>query len=117
MTLLIYSRSVLPLSSRITLTFQQVDVEGSEFAVLKQVIDEARGRPLPFAQLQLEIHAWYAESELSFKDYLEWFELLESAGLRPFSEPSHPLPYGSMSLMMLCRVGTQFPVCYDPKST
>lgn len=34
---------------------KQVDVEGSEFAVLTQIITEAAGRPLPFAQLQLEI--------------------------------------------------------------
>lgn len=99
----------------------KVDVEGSEFAVLKQIVDAAKGmvhymclaeftkhglllpgEPLPFAQLQLEIHAWFPENEISFKDYLDWsvfattleleylssrllrFTMLEKAGLRAF---------------------------------
>jgi hypothetical protein len=39
-----------------------------------------RGWPLPFGQLQLEIHA----AQVSFADFLKWWEDLEQAGLRPF---------------------------------
>lgn len=38
------------------------------------------GEPLPFGQLQLEIHIWHK----SFAEYLTWWETLEAAGLRPF---------------------------------
>ena len=40
----------------------------------------ASGKPLPFGQLQLEIHIW----DRSFEYFLTWWEKLEKAGLRPF---------------------------------
>jgi hypothetical protein len=40
----------------------------------------ASGEPLPFGQLQLEIHIW----NKTFAEYLSWWEELEKAGLRPF---------------------------------
>ena len=36
--------------------------------------------PLPFGQLQLEIPTY----DKTFEDFLEWWETLEDAGLRPF---------------------------------
>ena len=38
------------------------------------------GEPLPFGQLQLEVHVW----DKKFTDFMKWWELLEEAGLRPF---------------------------------
>jgi hypothetical protein len=40
----------------------------------------ASEKPLPFGQLQLEIHIW----DMNFEQYLTWWETLEAAGLRPF---------------------------------
>jgi len=59
----------------------KIDVEGSEYEVLKEIVSRFSGQPLPFGQLQMEIHAW----EGNFTYWLEWWEILESAGLRPFS--------------------------------
>ena len=43
------------------------------------------GRPLPFGQLQLEVHVWGKK----FDEFLSWWEKLEAAGLRPFwTEPN-----------------------------
>jgi len=54
----------------------KVDIEGSEFKLLKQVIDEF-GDELPFTQLLLEIHM------NTFTSLYEFFNILERAGLRP----------------------------------
>ncbi|KZO98576.1 hypothetical protein CALVIDRAFT_28223 [Calocera viscosa TUFC12733] len=67
----------------------KVDIEESEFEVLAGICSHylALGRPLPFGQLQVEIHAW--SSTQSFGDFLAWWELLERAGLRAFrTEPN-----------------------------
>lgn len=67
----------------------KVDIEGSEFDVLGGIAQHylSRGLPLPFGQLQVEIHAW--DSTQSFADFLAWWELLERAGLRAFrTEPN-----------------------------
>lgn len=60
----------------------KIDVESYEFDALTAIVNEykARGQPLPFGQLQLEIHAWNKR----FSDFLQWWESLEEAGLRPF---------------------------------
>ncbi|QRW04843.1 methyltransferase domain protein [Ceratobasidium sp. AG-Ba] len=65
----------------------KVDIEGSEFDTLTSMIKyfKERGRPLPFGQLQLEIHA----DKITFAQFLKWWEDLEEAGLRPFwTEPN-----------------------------
>ncbi|KAJ8079363.1 hypothetical protein PM082_021867 [Marasmius tenuissimus] len=65
----------------------KVDIEGWEFGLLETLINPYMdaGKPLPFGQLQLEIHAW----DKSFEYYLKWWEMLEDAGLRPFwTEPN-----------------------------
>lgn len=65
----------------------KLDIEGSEFDVLDSLFEEYKGRPLPFGQLQLEIHA----GQISFADFLHFWERLEEAGLRPFwTEPNLP---------------------------
>jgi len=67
----------------------KIDIEGSEFTVLTQLVEFYRDRPLPFGQLQLEVHP---RSNIRFDKFLEWWEALETAGLRPFfTEPN--LPY------------------------
>jgi hypothetical protein len=40
-----------------------MDIEGSEFSTLVALIDSFEGRPLPFGQLQLEIHFGYTASQ------------------------------------------------------
>ncbi|KAG8815560.1 hypothetical protein FRC17_000663 [Serendipita sp. 399] len=65
----------------------KLDIEGSEFDVLDSIFKEYKGRPLPFGQLQLEVHV----GDKSFADFLHWWERLEEAGLRPFwTEPNLP---------------------------
>lgn len=60
----------------------KIDIESWEFETLATFVKSYRDRslPLPFGQLQLEIHAW----QKSFEDVLGWWEMLEEAGLRPF---------------------------------
>ena len=49
---------------------------------------------LPFGQLQIELHIWNQR----FADFLEWWELLEVAGLRPFhQEVCTPRAFFSLS--------------------
>jgi len=67
----------------------KIDIEGAEFATLEALLAAYADAPsLPFGQLQLEIHA--RDSEFSyFAKFLEWWEKLEAAGLRPFwTEPN-----------------------------
>jgi len=60
----------------------KIDIEGWEFDALSAIIKEykSHGQPLPFGQLQLEVHVW----KKNFTDFLSWWEMLEGAGLRPF---------------------------------
>ncbi|KAG8929810.1 hypothetical protein FRC01_003733, partial [Tulasnella sp. 417] len=63
----------------------KIDLEGWEFAALVPLFEAYRELPLPFGQLQLEIHA----NEMPLDKVLEWWELLEASGLRPFhAEPN-----------------------------
>ncbi|KAH7871996.1 uncharacterized protein C8R40DRAFT_1205426 [Lentinula edodes] len=65
----------------------KIDIEGWEFETLEELIKPylLSGEPLPFAQLQLEIHVW----DMPFASFLKWWEMLETAGLRPFwTEPN-----------------------------
>ena len=60
----------------------KIDIEGWEFETMTTLLNPyiASGKPLPFSQLQLEIHIW----SKTFAEYLSWWESLEAAGLRPF---------------------------------
>jgi len=65
----------------------KVDIEGSEFDTLSAIITEYQrlNKPLPFGQMQIEIHAWAH----TFVNFSKWWALLEAAGLRPFwTEPN-----------------------------
>jgi hypothetical protein len=83
-----YHRELLPLhkimakNGHMHIDILRIDVEGWEFAVLRQIVDEYRERneTLPFGQLLLELHGWNHH----FTDFLELWESLEGAGLRPF---------------------------------
>ncbi len=62
-------------------------MESAEFDTLTSLITPyvQSGKPLPFGQLLLEIHVWHKR----FPEFLTWWEMLEAAGLRPFSaEPN-----------------------------
>ena len=66
----------------------KIDIESWEFDTMTTLVDPyiASGKPLPFGQLQLEIHIW----DRTFEYFLTWCEKLEKAGLRPFwTEVSH----------------------------
>ena len=59
----------------------KIDIEGYEFDTLKEIVMPylETGEPLPFGQLQIEVHIWNKK----FSDFLSWWEMLEAAGLRP----------------------------------
>lgn len=65
----------------------KIDIEGGEFEVLIDLIKSYKeaGEPLPFGQLQIEIHALGK----SIDWMIQWWEMLEDAGLRAFwTEPN-----------------------------
>jgi len=67
----------------------KIDIEGNEFDSLSAFIDSFHGKPLPFGQLQLEVHVYPHGDWSNFPKFLGWWEKLETAGLRPFfSEPN-----------------------------
>lgn len=67
----------------------KIDIEGNEFDSLSTFIDSFHGEPLPFGQLQLEVHVFPGSTWNNFPKFLGWWEKLEAAGLRPFfSEPN-----------------------------
>ena len=59
----------------------KIDVEGYEFDTLKSMVQSyaESGEPLPFGQLQVELHMW----SVKFADFLALWEMMEAAGLRP----------------------------------
>ncbi|KAI0691827.1 methyltransferase domain-containing protein [Cytidiella melzeri] len=59
----------------------KIDVEGYEFDTLRSMVQPyiESGKPLPFGQLQVELHMWGKK----FADFLSLWEMLETAGLRP----------------------------------
>lgn len=73
----------------------KVDIESWEFETLSALLEHYvdSGKPLPFGQLQLEIHLW----NKSFAQFLTWWESLEAAGLRPFA--TEVRPHRSISFM------------------
>ncbi|KAJ7260905.1 methyltransferase domain-containing protein [Mycena haematopus] len=63
----------------------KIDIEGSEFSALRDVIRSFEGQPLPFGQMEIEIHIghiWEGMQTIGLFD--EWWTMLEDAGLRPF---------------------------------
>jgi len=79
--------SLLKMNGHTHIDILKIDIEGWEFETLTTLIKPylETSTPLPFAQLQLEIHLW----NKSFEEFLKWWEMLEEAGLRPFmTEPN-----------------------------
>jgi len=79
--------SLMKMNGHTHIDILKVDIERWEFETLTTLVKPyaASGKPLPFGQLQLEIHIW----NMSFAEYLQWWETLEAAGLRPFwTEPN-----------------------------
>lgn len=65
----------------------KIDIEGWEFETMTDILKSfsEKGLPLPFGQLQIEIHIWNKK----FDYFLKWWEGFEEAGLRPFwTEPN-----------------------------
>lgn len=60
----------------------KIDIESAEFSTLATIIKPylTIGKPLPFGQLQIELHLWHK----TFEEVLDWWQMLEEAGLRPF---------------------------------
>jgi hypothetical protein len=81
-------QSLMKLNGHDFIDLLKIDIEGSEFPALRALFEEYRGRPLPFGQLQLEIHAdrqpGVSGDKERFVEFLKWWEELEDAGLRPF---------------------------------
>lgn len=75
-------KSLMALNGHTYIDILKVDIESWEFetltALLKYYMDN--NEPLPFGQLQLEIHVWGKK----FNEFLQWWTMLEEAGLRPF---------------------------------
>lgn len=77
----------------------KIDIESWEFDTLTTLVKSyiEQGKPLPFGQLQLEIHAW----QKTFDEFLGWWEMLEEAGLRPFwTEVSPPILISLLELLL-----------------
>ncbi|KAJ7041152.1 methyltransferase domain-containing protein [Mycena alexandri] len=62
----------------------KIDIEGSEFEALEAVIKSFKGQPLPFGQMEIEIHINYRDYMNTIGAVDKWWTMLEEAGLRPF---------------------------------
>jgi len=82
-------RTLMALNRHDFIDILKVDIEGNEFDSLSTFIDSFHGEPLPFGQIQIEIHVYQEGNWGYFPKFLDWWEKLEAAGLRPFfSEPN-----------------------------
>ncbi|KAJ7906744.1 hypothetical protein B0H13DRAFT_2505244 [Mycena leptocephala] len=62
-----------------------IDREGWEFATLTAIIESFKGKPLPFEQMQIEIHPNYEPDHITTVGAFDkWCTTLEDAGRRPF---------------------------------
>lgn len=65
----------------------KMDIEGDEFPVLTAFMDAYKEKQLPIGQLLVEIHL--IGDNHTVQSFAEWWERLESFGMRPFSsEPN-----------------------------
>jgi len=79
--------SLMKMNGHTHIDILKIDIESWEFDTLSTLVKSylAADQPLPFGQLQLEIHIWSKK----FAEFLTWWETLETAGLRPFmTEPN-----------------------------
>lgn len=93
-------QSLMALNGHSHIDILKIDIESWEFetlnALIKSYVDE--DKPLPFGQLQLEIHVW----NMKFAEFLKWWEMLESAGLRPFWTEVRSYVSQLTSYLILC---------------
>ncbi|KAH8813738.1 methyltransferase domain-containing protein [Flagelloscypha sp. PMI_526] len=69
----------------------KMDIEGAEFKTLAALIASFEGQPLPFGQLQVEIH-FGSSGYKTIPEFAEWWKILEDAGLRAFwTEPNRKI--------------------------
>jgi len=61
----------------------KIDIETFEFETLKELLLQYGDRPLPFGQLQIEVHAWKSHFSKT-SELMSWWTALEKAGLRAF---------------------------------
>lgn len=78
-------RSLMAMNGHTFIDVFKIDIEGAEFDALMSFIAslELLGEDtVPFGQMQIEIHVWSPRD--GFRYFVEWWELLERFGLRPF---------------------------------
>jgi len=79
--------SLMKLNGHTFIDILKIDIEGGEFDALTSFIAAHAHGDLPVGQLQLEIHALHGHERFDF--FINWWESLEAAGLRPFwTEPN-----------------------------
>ncbi|KAK7055102.1 Methyltranfer-dom domain-containing protein [Favolaschia claudopus] len=64
----------------------KIDIEGGEFQALRDIIQLFDGEPLPFGQMQIEIHLAHDPKDHmeTIALFQEWWTMLEDAGLRAY---------------------------------
>ncbi|KAI9852649.1 MAG: hypothetical protein M1838_006106 [Thelocarpon superellum] len=62
----------------------KIDIEGAEYAALDAVMNEFQGRPLPLGQVIISMHL-EDKTDITFPRFYEWWERLESYGMRATS--------------------------------
>ncbi|VDC02752.1 unnamed protein product [Peniophora sp. CBMAI 1063] len=78
-------RTLMAMNKHTFIDVLKIDIEGSEFDALMSFIAslELNGEDaVPFGQMQIEVHVWKPRD--GFRYFMEWWELLERFGLRPF---------------------------------
>jgi len=79
--------SLMKLNGHTFIDILKIDIEGGEFDALTSFITSHTEGNLPVGQLQLEIHALHGHERFDY--FINWWESLEAAGLRPFwTEPN-----------------------------
>ncbi|KAI0027037.1 methyltransferase domain-containing protein [Vararia minispora EC-137] len=73
-------QSIMGLNGHAHIDILKIDIEEDEFEVFRAITDSFD--TLPFSQLQLEVHAWNEHGYFPY--FLDWWDMLERAGLRPF---------------------------------
>ena len=84
-------QSLMALNGHSHIDILKVDIESWEFETLTTLLRSymVEDQPLPFGQLQLEIHVFPDDKRSEFTTFRSWWEKLEAAGLRPFfTEPN-----------------------------
>ncbi|KAJ6614691.1 methyltransferase domain-containing protein [Mycena sp. CBHHK59/15] len=53
----------------------KIDIEGSEFPTLTAVLETFKGQPLPFGQMQIELHVGYTPNMSTIEDFNKWWTI------------------------------------------